>query len=959
MKIFRSIILLLLLLTSFSKAWATHLQAGQITLTRLDPISLTYRITLIVYRDKVNFFGTGATAELSETATIVIYGASNQVIARLENVPLVNLDASDPNVDVGRYETTYTFPGQGSFKVAFSESFRNACVVNMLSPDQTDLYVETQIVINQFLGINNSPVLLSRPVDFAGLGQKFLHNPGAYDPDGDSLAFKLVTPQSGLNTNVRGYRDPSNFLGPAEAGGPGSFGISATQGTVTWDTPNTIGCFNIAIRVEEWRRTPNGNYIFLGYVIRDMQIIVRNSNNRRPIVNVPNNICIAANENLTAQITASDPDGHCMRYEFTGQMFDASAPNPKPFITFSGGNYVNQCLVTPAAVTFNWNPSCTYIRERPYQVIVKVTDNPPPTLQPALVDIKVWEITVVGPKPQNLLATVDNVNDFINLTWSPYVCASQAQEIIIWRREGCPTNNPAVCDVGAPDGQGYYEIGRVPATATSFTDRTARIGVVYSYRISVVFPRPKGGESYASDEVCTSLAVDVPIFTKVDVTETSTTTGKVRVEFAQPFQFPNGTPPAPFGYKVYRGEGIRPASGVTYTEVFSLLNVNPADTALIRFTDNNLNTRDRQYHYRIAFFANATNEASKVFRDSSDAASTVRLDIQFVSSCLRLVWKYDVPWGNNRRFNHDIFRAEGSPSGFTDVGDYFPTFQDAGIFDDSNVLLQSNYFYYTTTRGWYFNDAISNYYQQLAVPLVNNSQINSGSPRDVIKPCPPILSIAEIDCNNFRQTPPFFNRLTWVNDNSGNPAPAFCGNIGDGCEFEPNNIAFFKIYYKPNLKADYAEIAQVAGNVFTFDHTNLLSLAGCYAVSAVDKAGNEGEKSNEVCVDNCITFYLPNAFTPNGDLINDVFKPYENDAYSVAFVEKVEFEVYNRWGKRVFFRDNDIRINWAGNTTFEGDGDGGGKLPAGLYYYVARVRFLRLNPDEAEQVYKGWVQILR
>ncbi|MFN3315405.1 MAG: gliding motility-associated C-terminal domain-containing protein, partial [Raineya sp.] len=135
-------------------------------------------------------------------------------------------------------------------------------------------------------------------------------------------------------------------------------------------------------------------------------------------------------------------------------------------------------------------------------------------------------------------------------------------------------------------------------------------------------------------------------------------------------------------------------------------------------------------------------------------------------------------------------------------------------------------------------------------------------------------------------------------------------------------------------------------------------LAGCYAVAAVDKAGNEGDLSNEVCVDNCINFLLPNAFTPNNDQVNDVFKPYEDEIYSVRFIERIEFEVYNRWGKKVFEGDKDIRINWAGNTQIQ-EGTSNKILPAGTYYYVARVRFFRLDPKEAEKVYKGWVQIVK
>ncbi|MDX1904461.1 MAG: gliding motility-associated C-terminal domain-containing protein [Thermonemataceae bacterium] len=972
MRNYKNILILFVLLFSVAqKTWATHLQAGQITLTRLDPIALSYRITLVVYRDKVNLFGSGPTAELDNQATIVIYNANDQIIQTL-TAPLTSRIDLTNEVEQGTYIVNYTFSGAGAYNIAFSESYRNGCIINMSTPDATDLYVESQLVINSFLGVNNSSVLLASPVDYAGLGQKFIHNPGAYDPDGDSLAYSLVTPQSGLNTNVRNYRSPSNFLGAAEAGGAGSFSIDPITGTVTWDTPNTIGCFNIAIKVEEWRKNSSCRYVFMGYVIRDMQIIVRNSNNKRPSLSIPTDICVAANSNLIAGITASDPDFHCVSLTATGQPFDNST-NPKAFLTYSGGNYTGQCLASPASVTFNWNPSCNQIRKTPYQIVFKIKDDSPPAVGPSLVDIKVWNVTVVGPKPQNLQAATDDVNDVINLTWDSYSCASQADSLIVWRKEGCSTGNPSSCDVGAPDGQGYYVLAKLPSNAINFTDRTAKIGVVYSYRISATFPNVSGitscsnepelslgGESYASDEACLALAIDVPLFTKVDVLETANNTGKVRVEFIQPFQFPLGKPNDPFGYKVYRAEGISPANRTSdYTEVFSLLNKNSNDTDIIGFTDDNLNTLDKQYHYRIAFYSEATDEASKIFKDSSDAASTVRSSVENASSCLRVLWKYDVPWGGNRGYNHDILRSENTPTTFVDVGDKFISTESSGIFDDATVLLQSIYYYYTTTRGWYYNDAISLRYPSLAVPLLNNSQISSGTPQDIIKPCPPILSIEAIDCNNFTQTEPYFNSIRWENDPSQSGATT-CGNLGDGCEYEPNNIAFFNIYYKPTLQSSYTKIAEVAGDVFSFQHTGLFSLAGCYAVSATDKTGNEGDFSNEVCVDNCINFLLPNAFSPNGDGTNELFQPIERDGYTVRFIQVIDFEVYNRWGKRVFRSDKDIRIKWGGNIgDVINDAQAKPALPAGLYYYLAKVRFYRLDENEAEQSYRGWVQILK
>ncbi|MCF6366062.1 MAG: PKD domain-containing protein [Bacteroidales bacterium] len=51
---------------------------------------------------------------------------------------------------------------------------------------------------------------------------------------------------------------------------------------------------------------------------------------------------------------------------------------------------------------------------------------------------------------------------------------------------------------------------------------------------------------------------------------------------------------------------------------------------------------------------------------------------------------------------------------------------------------------------------------------------------------------------------------------------------------------------------------------------------------------------------------FPNAFTPNGDGINDVFKP-----ALYRSVESFKMEIYNRWGELVFYTE-DIETGWTG-----------------------------------------------
>lgn len=88
---------------------------------------------------------------------------------------------------------------------------------------------------------------------------------------------------------------------------------------------------------------------------------------------------------------------------------------------------------------------------------------------------------------------------------------------------------------------------------------------------------------------------------------------------------------------------------------------------------------------------------------------------------------------------------------------------------------------------------------------------------------------------------------------------------------------------------------------------------------------------------------VPNAFTPNGDGINDVFKVKEGYQSIVSF----EATVFNRWGKRIF-RWKDIAEGWDGR-------DGGNDVPDGAY-------FLRINARGADgKVYdiKKTINLLR
>jgi gliding motility-associated-like protein len=93
------------------------------------------------------------------------------------------------------------------------------------------------------------------------------------------------------------------------------------------------------------------------------------------------------------------------------------------------------------------------------------------------------------------------------------------------------------------------------------------------------------------------------------------------------------------------------------------------------------------------------------------------------------------------------------------------------------------------------------------------------------------------------------------------------------------------------------------------------------------------------------SFYLPNAFTPNGDGLNDVFKPIEN----YDLVRTYQLSIYSRWGE-LMFETSDISQGWDG--TFKGK-----PVPGGSYVY--RIVFAAYPDYTKQQVVIGNVMVVR
>jgi gliding motility-associated-like protein len=83
---------------------------------------------------------------------------------------------------------------------------------------------------------------------------------------------------------------------------------------------------------------------------------------------------------------------------------------------------------------------------------------------------------------------------------------------------------------------------------------------------------------------------------------------------------------------------------------------------------------------------------------------------------------------------------------------------------------------------------------------------------------------------------------------------------------------------------------------------------------------------------------VPNVFSPNGDLINDLLE------VNVDFVEDYLLQIYTRWGQKVL-ETSQVTEFWDG-----------GDLPEGTYYYI--VKYLD-QCNGISKLKKGSVTLLR
>jgi gliding motility-associated-like protein len=864
MRLLRCLLILIALLTS-NLANATHNRAGEITYRHLG--GFQYEATIITY--------TKADSPADRPELGISWGDGS-----IDTIPRTNGfgqgEIVTGTIKKNIYIGIHTYPGPAAYVLSFEDPNRNGGVVNIPNSVNIPFFVSTTLIINPFLGINNSVQLLNPPIDEACPGQIFIHNAGAYDPDGDSISYRIVQCRGEGGLVVPGFTQPQTS---------NSFSIDAISGDLVWDSPlpSGLGEYNVAFVIEEWR-----NGILIGSVTRDMQINVVPCNNLPPVIAELPDICVDAGTEINFQVFATNPDNtppQSITLSASGGPFQFPNPGQAQFGSVTSSNGV-------VSQTFNWATNCSHVRKQPYVFSFKAIDNGDPNLA----DYETVQVKVVAQAPENLLAIA--VPAGVQLTWETSPCP-QAIGYAIYRRSGSYPFSPGPCETGVPAYTGYTFLTNIIGVGQlTYLDATNGLlpGNAYCYRIIARFI--DGAESYSSNETCLELPENLPVITNVSIRETDNAQGSVFVAWSRPDDLDTTVFTGPFTYSVER---FNPSTS-QFDVAGNTIGLN--DTTFVDSTGA-LDTRGVNKQYRIRLLHGDLQNPDNVGISSN--ATSVYLSAQPTDNTISLSWTFNVPWNNNL---YTIYRKESTSTQFDSIAvSTNRTYQDTGLANGFE------YCYLVKSVGSYSSNGFVN-------PIENFSQEVCASAIDNIPPCPPVVYI-DPSCDSL------YNLIYW--------------QFGPfGCIEDIVNVQFQFVGPGSSSMVDLPDL--MPSNHQPTIHFPGTGIAGCYLLTSVDSFMNKSEVV-KVCVDNCPIYNLPNTFSPNGDGVNDLFGP-----FPYAFIESVDFRVFDRWGLEVFSTE-DKNLNWNGriNST-------GGKLPDGVYYYICIVNEQRLAGIIPRTI-KGTIQL--
>ncbi len=924
-----------------TKSGATHLMGGELSYEYDGSITggAFYNVKLIVYRycdtsvtqtaplDPSMFLGIYNIDPTIPTNPLVWFSTETLTLVSSEFVvsapPNSNCTfASTACIERGEYLASVLLPDNPEgYHLVVERCCRNGNIINLDNPGNAGMSFYTFIPGGI---VNSSPQITDISVPYMCIGDTVSLINNAVDPDGDSLVYSFVTPFNGysgpsvpmpdpfIDNNpyvtpipdivyASGY-SPTNFLGA------GSYAyIDQFTGLTKYYFPNQ-GFYVVAMEIKEFR-----NGIQISSMRRDLQFIA--------IVCSPNLIPsftasgagtifnVGEGQSLCFNVSFSDPDGDSLQLLATGPVLNSAIVNPPGVIP----NAIGDSVVTS---TFCWTPSCGNSRPGPYQFSVTATDNgcPPKTTS------VIYSI-YVNAGPASLTATVA-----ISQTPPGIICQGSQTSFLAtsnlpgtaplyyWKINGVPSGNNTNTLTSSNLNNGDIITVMLISNATCLLNDTA-LSPPYVVAIN---SQPAPQVTVTSNPVTNLCPQQICLFTanvvngglnptyQWNINGTASGTNNPQFTAANPSGLMSvyvtvspstGCPPQPSNVIVFN---ILPYLQPEISLVASMLDsICPGQA--VQFAVSSGLTGASPVYYWTLNGVNINLSDSIITLNNITEGDIINASVTSSYPCLSPTFTYADP------LVYHIY--DSLTANLTDG----PLELCAGQSVNLNLLASGGNFS-SYNYNWSYGN--SNSGSTSFVPPVTNYYYGSvtdqcyGTLTDSIYI--DVLPVPHADFYWRPEHPSTFDLNVSFTDISID-AITWQWNLGD---------ATYSLLQNP-------EHTYLAGGLYNIQ------------LIATNDVGCTDTLSKDLEIENFITAYIPNSFTPNGDGKNDFFglTGFSTGGYTMI--------IFNRWGQLVFSSAGPFDL-WNGKT------NRGNNAPEGVYTYIIKV-----NNDRLKKPLTGNITLIR
>ncbi len=865
------------------QVYATHIVGGEIYYEHVS--GNDYLITLKVYRDcgPDNVNGTG----FDDLAAVGIYAGNSlydvlHIVLQSGEVSFVPIALDNPCftpppdlcIEVAVYQQEVTLPDNAvGYDIVYQRCCRNNSIINIVNAEDAGITVYTHVPgSNEISGVNSAPVFNNEPTVALCLDAEFFYDHSATDADGDELVYEFYTPFLGGGPDGGGNTPNSPMPDPPTP--PSYANVMWSSGYNVNNQIDGSPAFNIDSSTGLITGTANvlGRFA-IGVAVHEYRNgTLINTTYRDIQYNVT--IC---DPTIIADLSSEPQDEESFCDALTINFINESVNGGSFFWDFGDPNSNNN-------TSTDENPSHTFTDSGTYEVMLIVnpgwfcadTASAEFEVTGALTSqIQVSDYECVNNENVYSFSTIGDNPNIITYSWdfginaSPQFSSAESPENIIFSGVGIQDISVIITDNDCDNVQTTTIEIPPPPQPVIVPQDVFCTGQTYSFSNAST-----GAENYEWDFGDSGATNDIS--TQIEPTYTFSDTGT---------------------YQVTLIASVPLACPVSTTESFVI-------TPLLEayFPPNNGACLSDNL-FDLNFGGSATNNTTFMWDFGvANPSGSLLADPPPFSFSQAGTYPISLTINNaicERNYTDSI-------TVFADPTIDFSYVEDAGCVPLEVKFIDLSFTETPLSYLWDFGDGLHsgmenpNYTYTSAgiydVTLTISSSVGCIATLTMTKDS--AIEVYPLPFSDFTITP---SEVTILE-------PDFA--VTDHSD-ESNNV----MYYLDGIEVSTS---------FNFDYS--IDEPGIYTFTqeAISALGCKSKSSNTVLVSGHV-IYIPNAFTPNGDGINDYFR------IQSFGVEDFSIDIYNRWGATVYHSNNPDDV-WLGDVRDKGDYYGQNE---GYIYHIA------------------------